>query len=320
MVKGPRLDRIVLPTQLPVGPVNAYLLRNEGDVLVDTGPRLPGSFKRLEKELGKLGTGIKDLDVVLITHGHVDHYGQAGEIASESGAEVWVHELDKNTVADFAQTYDQRSEFHREKFLKTGISAETLRLVRRFFDYVKGLASASPVHKTFKDGDILNLAGWDFEVIHTPGHSAGSACLQHGTTLLSGDTVLKHITPNAAFGGADGESVGMADYLESLDRLAECDVQTVYTGHGPLVNDLAGFIATYKDLYWTRRQTLLDFLDRGDRTTMEMVNHLFGSLPVQEIFLGVTETLGHIEIFEREGLVDSKEREGTLFYTKTAPS
>lgn len=318
MEEGPQPARILIPTQLPVGPVNVYLLKGDETVLVDTGPHHDTSLDRLEKGLRRRGVEIEDLDIVLITHGHVDHYGQAGRIASASGAEVWVHKLDRDTVADFSRTYDKRREFYKEQFLQTGIPAETLKLLGRFFDYLKGLAREAPVHKTFEGGDVLNLAGWDFEVIHTPGHSAGSACLQHDATLLAGDTVLKHITPNAAFGGADGESVGMADYLQSLDTLGERDVRKVYTGHGPPVGDLAGFIQNYRDLYLARRDTFLDLLAGGSHTAMELVNHLFGSLPIEEVFLGITEILGHLEILLREGLVESEERDSVLYYSASS--
>ncbi len=160
MAVGPRLTRIRLPTQLPVGPVNAYLLRGEENVLVDAGPHHPESLKSLEKRLGKEGVKLSDIDIVLITHGHVDHYGQAGEISSASGAEVWVHELDREMVVDFATAYDERSDFYRRKFLKTGIPTAMLERVGGFFDYVKSLARPSPIHRTFRDGDTLELGGW----------------------------------------------------------------------------------------------------------------------------------------------------------------
>ncbi len=315
MEDGPQPTRILIPTQLPVGPVNVYLLKGNETVLVDAGPHHDVALDRLEKGLRRRGVAIEDLDIVLITHGHVDHYGQAGRIAAASGAEVWVHSLDRDTVADFSRTYDERREFYKERFLKTGIALETLKLLGGYFDYIKGLAREAPIHRTFEGGEVLDLAGWDFEVIHTPGHSAGSVCLQHDTTLLAGDTVLKHITPNAAFGGADGESVGMADYLRSLDTLEGRDVRKVYTGHGPPVDDLAGFIRNYRKLYLTRRNDFLNFLAGGEYTATDLVDHLFGSLPIQEVFLGITEILGHLEILQREGLVESEERDSILYYT-----
>ncbi len=306
--------RILVPTQLPVGPVNSYLLKGEENALVDTGPHHPESRRWLEKGLRREGLEAGDIDIILITHGHVDHYGQAGDLSKVSGAEVWAPQLERDTIADFSETYDERKEFYGEQFLKTGIPRETLRLVGEFFDYVKELATASPVHRTFRGGDKLSLSGWDLEVIHTPGHSPGSSCFLSGTTLFAGDTVLSHITPNAAFGGEDGESVGMEDYLRSLERLEELDVSRVYTGHGPPMEGLAGFIENYRDLYRSRRATLLEFLRTRRYSAFDLVTHLLGSLPIQEVFLGVTEVLGHLEILQREGLVLAEDRGGVTRY------
>ncbi len=309
---------MLVPTMLPVGTVNCYLLRGEENVLVDTGPHHEESRRWLERGLGKEGLKVEDIDIILITHGHVDHYGQAGDLSMDSGAEVWAPELERDTIADFSETYEERKEFYAEQFLKTGIPEKTLRLVADFFDYVKGLATASSVHRTFKGGDELSLGGWDFDVIHTPGHSPGSSCFRSDRTLFAGDTVLSHITPNAAFGGADGRSVGMGDYLQSLERLKALGEFRIYPGHGPPLDALGPFVDNYVALYRTRREALLELLKADSHHAFDLVNHLLGSLPIEEVFLGITEVLGHLEILQREGLVQAEERNGALYYVRVA--
>lgn len=307
--------RILVPTQLPVGTVNSYLLVGEENVLIDTGPHHHESRLRLEKGLGKVGLEVKDLDIIVVTHGHVDHYGQAGDLSEASGAEVWVPEAEKETISDFSLAYDRRREFYRERFLRTGIPEETLELLADFFDYVKSLAAEAPVHKTFGGGDRLPLVEWELEVLHTPGHSPGSSCFTDGHVLFAGDTVLPHITPNAAFGGADGKSVGMGDYLESLRKLEELDPEHIYPGHGPPMDELRPFIQNYRALYRARREALLELLRQKPQQAFDLVNHLLGPLPIQEVFLGVTEVLGHLEILEGEGQVQSEEDRGVDYYT-----
>ncbi len=308
--------RILVPTMLPVGTVNAYLLQGEENVLVDTGPHHPESRRWLERGLRKQGLSVTDLDVLLITHGHVDHYGQAGDLAADAGAEVWVPALARDTVADFGRVYEERREFYREVFLRTGVPQATLDLVAEFFDYVKGLAVASPVHRTFGEGDRFTLAGWDLEVLHTPGHSPGSSCFRAGEVLFAGDTVLTYITPNAAFGGADGRSVGMDDYLHSLERLRGLGEFRILPGHGPPMDALGPFVENYMALYRARRGALLDLLESRPHHAFDLMNHLLGSLPIEEVFLGITEILGHLEILEGEGLVETEDRDGVLYYVR----
>ncbi|MFQ6012294.1 MAG: MBL fold metallo-hydrolase [Thermoplasmata archaeon] len=313
---GPPADpiRIRVPTQLPVATVNVYLLRGEENVLVDAGPHHPDAWDYLRRRLRAHGLGVEDIDLILITHGHVDHYGQAGDIAEASGAEVWTHALDQETIRDFVGVVERRNEHYRDILRTTGLPDETLELIAGFFDYLKGLGRETPVARTFQDGDRIPAGGWDLEVLHTPGHSPGSSCLRRKATLFTGDTVLKHITPNAAFGGADGKSLGMGDYLNSLERLSRLEVKAVHPGHGPPLDGLDAFIANYRALYDERRARVLALLKAKEQTVFDLVLALFGGLPVHEVFLGITEVLGHLEILEREGLIEGQERRGWTYY------
>lgn len=316
MPAPPEPVRLLVPTQLPVANTNVYLLRGEETVLVDTGPHHPDSWDYLVRKLKDEGVATEDVDRILITHGHVDHYGQAGDLAEASGAEVWVPERDRDNIADFDRVMEERHAQYREVFLKTGLPEATIDLVGEFFAYLKTLGRPTPVHGTFRDGDVLRFGEWELEVLHTPGHSPGASCFLADGTLFAGDTVLKHITPNAAFGGADGVSVGMGDYLESLDRLTQLDVDRVLPGHGPPLDGVEEFVANYRALYRRRRATILQLLE-ADRTASDLVIQLFGTLPIEEVFLGLTEVLGHLEILEREGLVDAEERDGVIHYVRS---
>ncbi|MFQ5919329.1 MAG: MBL fold metallo-hydrolase [Thermoplasmata archaeon] len=306
--------RMRIPTQLPVATVNVYLLQGDENVLVDAGPHHPDAWDYLTRRLQAHGLEVKDIDRILITHGHVDHYGQAGDIAEASGAEVWTHELDRALIRGFSAVVGQRNEYYRDILRTTGFPEETLNLVAGFFDYLQELGRETPVARTFKDGDRLPAAGWDLEVLHTPGHSPGSSCLLYEDTLFTGDTVLKHITPNAAFGGADGKSLGMGDYLNSLERLSPLRLEAVHPGHGPPMEGLDAFIANYRAVYGERRAQVLQMLRKQERTVFDVVLALFGTLPIHEVFLGITEVLGHLEILEREGLVEARERKGLRYY------
>jgi glyoxylase-like metal-dependent hydrolase (beta-lactamase superfamily II) len=226
---------------------------------------------------------------------------------------VWTHELDQTLIRDFSAVVGPRNDYYRDVIRTTGFPEETLDLVAGFFDYLRGLGRETPVARTFKDGDRIPAAGWDLEVLHTPGHSPGSSCLLHEETLFTGDTVLKHITPNAAFGGADGKSLGMGDYLNSLERLSSLELGAVHPGHGPPMEGLDAFIANYRAVYGARRSHILDLLRTQESTVFDLVVALFGTLPVHEVFLGITEVLGHLEILEREGLVEARERKGLRF-------
>ena len=78
--------RLELPTGLDVGPVNVYLFRQPEPVLVDAGIRSADSWEALQFGLAEHNLTVMDISRVIITHPHVDHFGQAGTIAAHSDA------------------------------------------------------------------------------------------------------------------------------------------------------------------------------------------------------------------------------------------
>src|SRR4051794_20506767 len=103
-------DIVQIPVPLPhIGSVNAWLLRGDPLTLVDTGPYGDESFAALEAGLADAGVRVEDLELVLVTHHHLDHSGLASSIADRSGATVAA--LDR--AAEYGERYAERSEADR---------------------------------------------------------------------------------------------------------------------------------------------------------------------------------------------------------------
>jgi len=85
---------------------------------------------------------------------------------------------------------------------------------------------------TLKEGDIVEICGLHFEVIHTPGHINDAICLynKEQKILFSGDTVF----PDGGFGRTDLEEGDQSKMVQSLKRIATLDVQELYAGHEPI--------------------------------------------------------------------------------------
>ena len=142
------------------------------------------------------------LRMVVVTHRHFDHVGEAGPLAATHGAPVAAHESDVTYLAS-----PQRSRF--------------------FPGY---LNPAAPVTNPLADGDESVLAGASFTVLHTPGHSSGAICLHHQSsgTLFSGDTLFA-----GTFGRHDLPDSNAAHLRASLLRLSMLPSATrVLPGHG----------------------------------------------------------------------------------------
>jgi hydroxyacylglutathione hydrolase len=168
-------DSVVIPIRL--GWAKAFVIRGKRPVLVDTG--VPGSTPRIINSLHRNGIDPDWLSLILITHGHSDHFGSAAEMKKLTGAPIAVHKLDAEALI----------EGHDPSLKPTGF------IGRMFVPVIKrrGPAKAPPVEPDILIGDELDLKkyGVDGKVIHTPGHTPGSlsVILPDGEFII-GDLIM----------------------------------------------------------------------------------------------------------------------------------
>jgi glyoxylase-like metal-dependent hydrolase (beta-lactamase superfamily II) len=137
---------------------------------------------------------------VLATHGHFDHIGAAAELCGDD-LPLYIHEADVQALTDPAAW---------------GAGFQTPPVP------VKDV-------RTVVDGDVLSFAGFRIEVIHTPGHTPGSAIFLTDGWVLSGDLVFAGSIGRSDFPNSDPEAM-----QRSLDRFLELpDALDVFPGHGP---------------------------------------------------------------------------------------
>lgn len=141
-----------------------------------------------------------------------------------------------------------------------------------------------------------------FEAIPTPGHAADHVCfLWEGTVLFCGDLVLGEgstIVPPAAFGGS------LADYMTSLERIAELEVELMAPGHGPWIADPAAKIAEYLEHRRDRERRLRAALDAGERSRERLLDAAWGDVPGPLRPAAALALQAHLEKLEGEGLLE----------------
>jgi glyoxylase-like metal-dependent hydrolase (beta-lactamase superfamily II) len=311
------IHTLALPTLLPVGTVNAYLVAGDPVTLVDTGPSTGETYDALVRELRRVGYGVEEVEWILITHGHVDHYGLSTKIRAAGDAEIFVHQGDRDLVEDFHRAFRVKRDFFEDQMRLNGVPDATLVMIEEFFEYLVTLGDETPVAGTFKDGDVLDTGSAKLRVLHTPGHSPGSCCfLTEDGVLFSGDTLLGNTTSNAVFGGAEGTTTGLSDHIESLHRLTREEVREVRPGHGDPFTDVPRVVGAALRQHEERKEAILKILEQGEATAFDLSVSLFGSLPLEEVFLGVCEVLGQLEILDEEALVTATEEGGRRTYSR----
>jgi len=205
---------------------NAFLVQGEaGRLLVDTGP--PGAEGRLLAALAAQGVDPESLALILITHGHTDHYGSAAALREHTGAPLAMHALDADAAR---QGINQPDSIRPANAL--GRLYLRLGFLRNW---------ASPDYAPAFEPDVIFSEGMDLapygvagQALHTPGHTPGSsAVLLDGGPAIIGDMVmgsfrsaLRRPGPGLAF------AWDLDTNRQSLRRLLAQAPQRLYVGHG----------------------------------------------------------------------------------------
>ncbi len=192
-----------------------------GPYIVDAGWNTDDAFETLAAGLSHAGTEVAEVQGVLVTHIHPDHYGLAGRVREASGAWVALHPADAKLIHDRYQEPEDLLARVGAMLRRVGAPAEELSSLQRASMPVLPFVTAVEPDVLIEDGTKPEVPGWDLLAIWTPGHSPGHLCFHEPRyqLMLSGDHVLPRITPNIPFhpqAGADP----LGDYLASLDRVA----------------------------------------------------------------------------------------------------
>lgn len=293
---------IPLPTPFPVGTVNVVLLEGDPLVLLDTGPLWPGSREALVRELAALGYRPSDLDLVVLSHRHCDHLGLAPWLESE-GAQVIAHHEALPWLSQAAH-HTGRVDLFTTTMTRAGAPPD-LAAGALAFDHWS-YAGIGPVQRPqpVREGDLLRLGSRDWRVLEMPGHCHTQLVLLDEQTgvALGGDHLLAHISSNALIDvvlPCQVEPIRpLGIYRRSLDRMAELPISTVVTGHGEVVTDHKPLIVARQQETEKRLGSILRRITPEGSTAAEILHRLFGPLPENQYFFGISEVLGHLFLLE----------------------
>jgi len=266
----PGVWRLRLPLPWPGVPhCNAWAIAaGDGIVLVDTGTHDAGSLAHLERALDQVGLRLEHVRLVVCTHAHADHCGQAHPIAELAGCEVWAHPNHGHFSA-YADDPDAAQARRTEIARHSGVPSEPPRSGRSL--------AAGPLKP---DRDLLpgldietDLGTWT--VHETPGHAPSHVCLfQPGRRLLlSGDHLLGRVSLYFDYGHTP-DPVG--EFLSSLDTVEELGARLVLAGHGRPFADVAEHIAANRKLVSQRLDAVLAALADGPATAYDLAPAVYG--------------------------------------------
>ncbi|MHB8509218.1 MAG: MBL fold metallo-hydrolase [Candidatus Dormibacteria bacterium] len=303
---APGIHRLVMPGPgMELDHVNVYaVLDSAGVFLVDSGFDHGSARDLLRSALATLGAAPEDIHSVFLTHLHPDHYGLSRWLANSFGTEILAHgdaargrhadEWDVSSASLAAWMHTNGFPSHAERPGEDNDSWSV----------------HHPPDQLLSGGTILTRGAYRLEVVATPGHSPGLACLFDAASgiLFSADHVLPRISPHVGrFHPGNDDPLG--DYLDSLRRVAALGVGLVLPGHGDPFEAFSTRVTELLEHHRERSEelevaiagALLTGYEAAARVSWRGSPNGWQSLREESRFMAVTETLAHLRRMELEG-------------------
>jgi glyoxylase-like metal-dependent hydrolase (beta-lactamase superfamily II) len=275
----PGAMRLRLPLPWPGVPhCNAWALgAGDGVVLVDTGMHNSGSMGHLERAMEQVGLRVEHVRLVVCTHAHSDHCGEARTIADRAGCEIWMHPNHQHlslAAADPEQALNRRIEVARQ----SGVPEEPLQQwaeTRRGQGF--GVAGDIEPDRDLLPGVTIDTDLGPWQVIETPGHAPSHVCLHQPERrlLISGDHVLGRVSHYYDYGYSPDP---VAEFLRSLDAVDELDVRLSLPGHGRPFTDLPGHVEANRALIRQRLHAIRIAVKSDPLTAYEIAERVYGDM------------------------------------------
>ncbi len=319
--------RLVLPLPFPgLDSVNTYLIpQPDGATLVDAGIYQ-------STEIGDRGwddvvaafsaCDVRPSDVqrLIVTHSHIDHYGMAGRFVAETGCELWMHEAARKDLELLANPGDEQARV-KQMLADHGVAADAIQELVAFEDWRGFLSSPVAATRWFTGDETFTAGEREWSVVYTPGHARSHICLftARDGILIAGDHVLPRVTPHIDFVRGGNEDP-LGEYLASLERVVKLAPGVVLPGHGRPFEDGAERARVIARHHERRLGAILHVVRRDPHTADYIVDEIFGATLMNfQRRLALGEALAHLAYLRVRGEVERLQSpEGTFLYRKAS--
>ncbi len=307
---APGVTRIAVPVPFPQagGPVNVYLVEEDGGgvMMFDAGIGSREGIAALEEGFARARRRFDEVTRIVLSHGHVDHYGAAMAVMERAGRSipVFVHPADMGKVEERGRAWRELFPLYAAHLVKLGVPADALEEIGRELGGGFTLARRIPEVTPLAPGEVLRVGQLALEVLHMPGHTPGLVCLHDRARriLFSGDHLLEKISPNPVIElgpeGEEGFFRPLRAYLASLSAVRALELDVVLPGHGAPFGEHRRVIDGLLQFGDRRRERIREALDAGPLTAFEVTRALFPTSRPGDLFLAVSETIANLEVME----------------------
>lgn len=307
--------QVRLPLPFALNHVNIYLLRGKnGWTIIDTGINWQAGRDVWQQAFDELKFSFGDIEQIIITHMHPDHFGLAGwfyESALEQGHQIAMFTSPReNEILENIWRTKMRLPFSGWLY-ENGMPEEMANAVHNAmgntFDMT--LPHPPPV-KELEYNVKVQLGERIFTTIHAPGHSDGQIILydENEKMLFSGDHVLMKITPNIGL-WRHSQNNPLGQFMDSLSELRNLEVRQALPGHRRTIENWAERIDELLAHHEHRLDFALEGIQGGCQTPYQVANHIFETerFSPHEWRFAIAETLAHLEYLRQKGQITQAE-------------
>lgn len=286
--------------------VYCYVLIGAGvPTLVDTGSGMGNSndhvlagIQSLKTDFGESLT-VKDIRRILVTHGHIDHFGGVSFMVEQTGAEVGIFELDRRVLTNYEERVIVATKDLRVYLERAGVKDDHISKLMEMYGFAKKHVKSVKVDINLEEDTPLD--GMRF--IHTPGHCPGQVCIHIDDVLLTADHVLSRTTPHQA-----PESIthytGLGHYLEALKKVKRIEgVRLALGGHEDPITDVYTRIDEIHASHGRKLERVLEAITsaRHPLTISAISRHMYPDRHGYEVLLALEEVGAHVEYLYQHG-------------------
>ena len=323
---APGVHRIPLP--LPndgLRAVNVYAIE-DGDrlVLVDSGWNVPEAGKVLADGLAGIGAGVPDIERVLVTHVHRDHYTHAIELRRQTGVAVHLGRGEQPALERIRAPHRRDFEPQLHQLRRCGADEIIEELASAFGSVEHDRSIWELPDGWIEPGPIPLASGRRLDAIETPGHTVGHVVFRDdaGGLLFAGDHVLPTITPSIGFEPVPSPNP-LGDFLASLAKVRSLPDSALLPAHGPVTDSVHARIDELVEHHGRRLDETEQAVAAGAVTGFGVAQRLqwtrrrrrFADMDLFNRMLATTETLAHLELLAAQGRVACGVVDGVCHYT-----
>lgn len=312
------LYRIEIPLpKNPLKALNSYAIKSpERNLIIDTGWNQQECLDAMQAGLKELEIDIRKTDF-FITHLHSDHLGLVSSLVTDTST-IYFNQPDGDRITS-GIFLDDLMNFAR----LNGFPEKELQRIPHTHPGFK-FRSKGPLSFHFlKEGDTLRISDYVFRCVETPGHSKGHMCLYEPSKkiFVAGDHILDGITPTIALWSDEWNP--LKEYLESLDRVYQLDIELVLSGHREVFRNPRERIRELKDHHQKRLDEIIGILRKGTKNAFQVASQMTWDItydswdlfPVSQKWFATGEAISHLKYLEETGLIRKEMRQQKVVYS-----